>query len=481
MNGPNVSQLREVVSRSRHAHHGSARRSLIRVASLISCLTFVLVIPHAAVWGQSKKSGGKASSEPEKDSGAKLVIEDLEFDAGKASDLKLNAELYLDETAEGKQKVSEIEFRAREIYGQRDKVEEERRPLVGPRDALVAQITALNATAAQARGTIAQAQKRISMLAKQRAGTGGQQAANIDREIGNLQTTINQANIVISTNERVVGEKLPQLTALNAQLAPLDQKLWQLWSEMNECRKQWLAVRQPQIKYAVGDYRSLKSVLDAWLRIDGLWPEAHCWAALCAYEQGEYEAAGAALEKAGECRLKLALPKPWPQGEALRGLISLRYPGERGKASTRLKDALTLAINFKKTEWTTYFLVGRAYSERENDATRAKAQFEKALKNAPDAACVKFALARLQTTSTHKSVRDVPAGLASLEYLWERSTRRSYWMSHALVVAYDAADRKADAEKLWSVTLQLAPASEHRTLEKLRQELAAKGKSTTSE
>jgi tetratricopeptide (TPR) repeat protein len=207
--------------------------------------------------------------------------------------------------------------------------------------------------------------------------------------------------------------------------------------------------------------------IDDWLRIDGLWPQAFCWGALCAYELGDYEKAAEWSEKADQLRVEIFQSrKPWAQIEALQGLIALNTPGQRSRSMGFIQKAMSHADKVK--DWETHFVAGRTLAENERQASRAKAYLEKALAIKPSCLCAKYWLARLQTTSADKSVQDVAAGTKLLESLWSRTGKRSWRISFALVRAYDAAERTADSDRQWATTLAMAPAGKHAELKSQR-------------
>lgn len=420
--------------------------------------------------GQSKTSKKTTKAADAEEAGGGL--EELTFSAVSGPEGDGGPTSEVDETPEGQARLGEVMGRAREIFRERDGVEKVRRPIAGPRDVLVGECFQLSQAMLLAQQTIIQANNEIRNC--QRLLKVSDNTAALNNQIQAAQGRIGGAQTVLNVNQAEIAKRQPTIQALNLQIQPLDERLKKLWEELNNARKQWLELRQPQKKYAYGRFENLKRVLDDWLLVDGLWPEAFCWAALCAYELGSYETAWEFVDKAGEIRTTLNFPKAWAQGEALRGLIALKIPARRGKSAGHLQSAQLYANKFKKVDWQTYFLVGRASFENDKMASKAKANFEKALKINPDLPCVKYWYGRLQTCSTVASVRDVAAGLDKLEGLWQRSTKESWRLSHALVLGYDAANRTADADAAWESTLELAPKAEHKTLIAMRDEAKEK-------
>lgn len=480
---PSRVDLRPISNNCGNIHHplprvvGSWHSSWMRwLACLLLCGSWMASPCLLTVEAQSKSSKKSSKAEEtEADSG----LEEASFGVVSATDPEGGPADEVDETEEGRQRVAELIGRAREIFRERDQVEKTRRPLAGPRDILQGEINQLNQNVLAANQAISRGQAQLRNLERQAKLNGNENGA-ID-QIRDVQFSIGQAQTAIRFSQSEIAKRVPELDAFNAQIKPLDERLRKLWEELNNSRKQWLELRQPQKKYAYGNFELMKKVLDDWLLIDGLWPEAFCWAALCAYELGNYESAWEYVDKAAEIRRILNFPKAWPQGEALRGLIAAKVPSRRGKSAGYLQSALVYANKNKKSDWQTYFLVGRAAVESDKAAPKAKANFEKALKINSDVACVKFWYGRLQTTSTVDTVRDVKEGTNRLEAMWLKSTKKSWRLSHALVLAYDAAKRDADATKAWEVTLELAPRSEHSNLIALREEATKKLQSIDSD
>ncbi|MFN0055020.1 MAG: hypothetical protein ACKV0T_22845, partial [Planctomycetales bacterium] len=108
-------------------------------------------------------------------------------------------------------------------------------------------------------------------------------------------------------------------------------------------------------------------------------------------------------------------------------------------------------------DWETYFLIGRSYVEREKDLPKAAKNLEAALKIKPDLQCAEVWLARVQTTARHKEVRDLDAGIDSLEKLWKRSDKQAWRIGQFLAEAYEAAGRGDEAEALLKEVEPLVP------------------------
>jgi tetratricopeptide (TPR) repeat protein len=430
--------------------------------------------------GKTAKTGKADEKDPDADA-PPSPFEELSFEVpDEPVPVEGEAVVDLDDTPDGKQRLQDVTNRAREIFRERDVVERDRRPIAGPRDVLFGEIVQFNQTIALAQQNIMMNTNLIADLQEAHDSANGNERAGYKARIAEVQNSIRLDGITIGNCQGQIRSRMPRLEALNNQIRPLDERLAKLWGELNNCRKQWLEIRQPQKKYAHADFESLKRVLDDWLRIDGMWPEAFCWAALCAYELGDTESAWNHVEKAGEIRQELRWHKSWAHGEALRGLIGYKIRAVKSKAAGFLQSAQIHANKNKKSDWLTYFLVGRANFENDKQASTALANFEKALKIHPNEACVKYWYGRLQTTTTSPKVRDVKAGTAMLENLWDRSAKKSWRLSVALVLAYDAGKQPAKANAKWELTLQLAPKAEHATLVAMR-DAATKKLSTLSD
>lgn len=384
------------------------------------------------------------------------------------------AQIDLDQTASGRERLATLQSRGKEIFSEKTEIDEERLPLVRPRDTLVAESLAVRQRIVAANDFISREQKAMNgykqLLAK------GQNYAD---QVRQCDSNIFEARTQLAADQEILTNTVVKIDKLNAQIQPFEQKLSNLLVELIDSRKKWIEIRQPLAKYALGDYESLKSSLDEWLAFDTLWPDAHAWAALCAYELGDAETAWNHVYKAEEVRNMLNYPKAWPKGEALRGLIAAQLPDRRAKSAAYLQSAALFAAPVKSADWQVQFLIGRAGYESERTATKAKAGFTRALKINPDAAAVRYWNARLQTTSVTPAARDVEQGIKTLEQLWEQSPKKSWRLAQSLVLAYDAYDRQADAEQVWKKVLELAPQAEHEKLLKAREESREKQKTLT--
>jgi tetratricopeptide (TPR) repeat protein len=312
----------------------------------------------------------------------------------------------------------------------------------------------------QSQAMTAVTERQIALLENQLQFSAGSETKELRSQQGRLRSSVNSLVKKISSDRKLIEDRATQIRALNPQIASLDQRMQRLDEELAESRKQWLEIRQPMEKYSRGDFEGLRRVLDDWLILDGQWPEAYAWAALCAYELDAMDSAADYLEKARRLGTDPSRSKKLPsQLEALTALIRRQQPGQAAKAESALANALRLAD--KNSDWETYFLLGRCYFERADDGVRAKSHFERALAIRPTADCAKLWLARLQTTSTVPAVRDVYGGTTSLEQLWEKHGRSSWRLASFLAEAYSAAQRPVDAEAMWKTASELAPANQN--------------------
>ncbi len=375
-----------------------------------------------------------------------------------------------DETDAGRQKFNEAKTQARAIFVSRDNVVNQRVPLIPPRDNLVID----NQKLAVKIGEIQQELNRLDQEFRRLKGLAGQKGQNVNGALTDVKRLGDARQSELNTSQTEFNQRSQEIAKLNQQILAHNQELARLWQNLNVVRRSWLDVRQPQRRYGFGEYEAVKEMTAEWLEIDKLWPELFAWAALCEYELGNYLLAGSYLNEAEKTRTSLGLPKAWPQGDALRGMIGAKLPEQRGTAAKSLQTAINATK--LKTDWQVHFLIGRASFENERKATQAKSGFERALKVNSDLDWVKYWNARLQTTSTAPAVQNVAEGTKTLEALWEKSSKKSWRLSNALVQAYDAADRKPDADKLWAQTLELAPQARHEKLATEREEVVAKRK-----
>lgn len=459
-------------------------RPRIRFLALGICLAVVACIvtvpvdsPVHAQNKAVKKAPDKAKKNakgeaPAEEEGPEL--EEVDFGAQVAL-LHEGVTTEVDETPEGQQRLRDLERKAKEIFNKRDTTMIFWRPKANRRSQLINEVLLYNQGIAQAQQTILQTQKVLSKL--QRLINDGDDSQGTRNQIRLAENQIIAANNLIGKNQEEIAERAVDINGYNIELKPLEDELMQMWLALNECRKQWLELRQPQQKYAHGNYEGLKRVIDDWLILDALWPDAYCWAALCSYELGKYDEAWTHMEKVAELRKIHNFRKSWPQGDALRGMIAAKLKDLKSKSAGFINVATLSAGKDRRPSWETYFLLGRATYENEKLAPKTKLHFEKALKINPDAACVKYWQGRLLTTTTSSGVRDPQAGTEVLETLWKRSTKQSWRLAHALVVAYDAAGRDDQAELTWRLVEDLAPKTEQEQLQKAREEAAAQAKS----
>lgn len=415
---------------------------------------------------KSVKPGAKASKGGAAELAPPSPFEELDFGAVKGPQAADNASVDMDSTSDGQQRLAKIESQVKDIFTERAQVDKERQPIVARRDRLLEDVLQLNQGIVRAQQGVQQAQNEIRRL---NGLVNNNNAQSIRDEIQVLEDQIFATNLVITGNQRRLADKSGDLKEANAEIEPFDKQLLKLWLDLNRCREQWLEIRQPQQKYAYGHYESLKQAIDEWVLLDGLWPEAYCWAALCSYELGEYDAAWAHMDRAAALRENLRFQKAWAQGEALRGMIAAKIKERRSKSENHLQLANLYVGKEKSTNWVVFFLMGRAALENDKMAGKAKMNFEKALKINADAACVKYWYARLQTNTTVPAIRNVDSGTKALEELWKQSTRKSWRLAQSLVLAYDTARREADADATWDLVQTLAPKSMHETLQHERE------------
>lgn len=432
----------------------------------------------ATAKGANLKSGkgakGAAEAETEK------PLDEIDFGVAHQALLEDGAVKQRDETAAGKKQLKEILAKTKDVFEQRMSVDDERRPLVLTRDRLVGEVVQLNQGIAQLQQGIQQAQIQIRNL-NASLSNNNVNAQDVRDQIETIQDKVFLANESILNQQEEITERTPEINALNSQIGPLDAELLKLWAELNECRKQWLEVRNPQEKYAHGNFEALRQSIDEWVLLDSLWPEAFCWAALSNYELGEYQMAWEQVERATELRQVLRLPKPWAQGDALRGLIAAKLPDRRGKASNFLLSANTAVSRDKNSSWVVLFLLGRAACENEKTEAKAKTYFERSLKIRAESPCVKYWLGRLLSIASTETVRDTDAGIKTLEELWQGSPKNSWRLAHQLVLAYDGAKREAEAKATWDLLANLAPKDELENLQNERETIRQKLNSTSTE
>jgi tetratricopeptide (TPR) repeat protein len=442
---------------------------LISVASLLAIGTARADDKGNAAKNAKKKPAKKAAPAPKVEAPRVNLLDlpELDFDAVPVN--AVPAVLDPDETPEGQQRIREIEDRARTIFRDIDATMDKRRPFAVDRDLRLAEFNQAEASIIAEQQQLTACQLQAEGI-RQQLSTPTTNRANLLGQLAVLNATISGLSMQIDGRVEFQKELLPQITALNAQMLPFDERLVKLWAELTECRKQWLEQRQPLAKYTRGEYELLRRVLDDWLVIDGFWQNAFAWASLCSYELGDSDNAAAYLDKAqkipdGMRRTKRELA----QLSALDGLVLSKQHGQTEKAKKAIARALRDAD--KHTAWETYFLVGRFYADRPMDLPRAKAHLDTALKIKPNCQSAQLWLARVQTIAASDKVRDLNAGIRSLEKLWDSTGRRSWRMAYFLFEALHRAGRAADAARFWEKAVELAPPERHEQLRLDREKL----------
>lgn len=451
--------------------------------ALCWCLTGSLALSVAPnVILAQKKAGGKKTAKAEADAKKGTTapeaeasptrvpfLPDVDFDAGTgpSSDLTQITK-DKDETPEGRQRLQEIEARAKTIFRDSDVVMNKRRPFALDRDTKAGQLANARSSQLQDQQSLVALNVEAAEVKQQLSVATGGAVPALRMQLANLQGQGNAVQMRINKRVKRLNTLSAEVDALNIQVQPFDERLEKLWQELTEARKQWLEQRQPLEKYGRGDFEGLRRVLDAWLLVDGRWPNAFAWAALCSYELHDYDKAMSYLEKAENLNSEIGDQSKGAatQVTALSGLILSKVSGQSEKASKAITAALRDVD--KKAGWETYFLVGRYFVDRDRELLKAKANLEMALKIKPNCPSARLWLARIQTRSSNEKIRDLNGGTKTLEYLWESSGERSWRLAYFLFEAYQRASRSADANRLWERTLELAPPDQQDQLKKDR-------------
>lgn len=361
----------------------------------------------------------------------------------------------LDQTVEGKARLGELESKARTLYEEYKEIQRQKEPLAIPRDILVNEYSQAQNRLALSNTQGAAAARIVAELNQKKNSSPGRTNPQLNASLRQAEKLYSEATYVATIARQDMELREPRILALNNQINPLEVRMQQLWNELEECRRQWCSIRQPALKYARGDYQALRKVLDDWLLIDGLWPSAYVWAALCAHELGDGSLGIEYLQRAEDIRTKIVQAKEsWPALSAAYGLLLGKMPGKASRgANKRIEEARSRMVKLEKsrtnTEWDAYFILGLVFSGDENDHVRAKVYFERALGHNPYCVCSAIGLARLQTTSTQDRVRDVDAGLKTIEKLWSVSVTKNWRLTADLAIAYSAAGHTEEAKRLW--------------------------------
>lgn len=421
--------------------------------------------PQKKAAAASKK---EASSPAATSEGSPFV--EIDFDSGRDLETELTPILQdKDETAEGRQRLKEIEAKARKIYVDRKVVLEKRGPPAQQRDVLLGNFNQAEALIVEAKQNFAALANNEVELKRQLALSNGPAAQQLQSQIAASQAQRQNLTTGVNNQLAIQMNLKPKIDALNNTIRPYDAELMQLWNQLNEARKQWLEIRQPMEKYSRGEFESLRRVLDDWLLIDGLWHTAFAWAALCSHELQDSDKASEYLEKSQNIPPEFQSKSSMAQLAALTAVVVAKLPAQAPRAAKAAAAALRDAD--KKIDWATYFLVGRYYADRERELSRAKANFESALKIKPNCLSAKLWLARIQTTAADEKVLDPKAGLKTLEYLWTTTGKRSWRLAYFQFEALHRAGRAEDADLMWEQALRLAPAQRHEQMRADRKRL----------
>ncbi|RPI76319.1 MAG: hypothetical protein EHM42_14850, partial [Planctomycetaceae bacterium] len=196
----------------------------------------------------------------------------------------------LDELAEHQSRMREIVETATKNKVQRDKIEDRRRPLLQQLAPLVAERSAL----IKNRGDLEKLAKKA--------------AQEIDRQDGILNTNNDPDVVNRARNARFDAQRLydrcdaeaaaintrltvlqPLIGGVEAQLVPLNTELASLMKEVKQCRIDWVAIRNPEAKFARADYEALFHAADDWIRLDPDYPDAYLWRGQACWEIGRRE------------------------------------------------------------------------------------------------------------------------------------------------------------------------------------------------
>lgn len=379
----------------------------------------------------------------------------------------------LDTTPDGQRRLGELERRAQDLNISLDAIQLQLAPHVKN---LVQLQNALQIEAARhrtAQNTITRSELAIRQLNQQMLFANQAMKAQLQMQVNSAQQNITVNKAVAAAAEAEAMKHKAAMNALEVTMKPIIERKQKTWNELEECRKQWLKIRQPIEKYSRGDYEQLRNVLDDWLLNDGLYPEANMWAALCAYEMGQFDDARGYLKRIENLQVDfIDLRVSRPLLTAMNGLISYRNPREHGIANRALSAAR--GTMDKKRDWETYFILGYAYSTQPEYHNRAAAYLNQCLEINPECLFAEVVLARLQVLSTDKNVTDIPAGVTSLEKAWKETGERSWRLAYYLVEAHDAAGNNHQSDAYWRFVANNAPQREINKLFKQRKDTKAR-------
>jgi hypothetical protein len=371
---------------------------------------------------------------------------------------------YAEDTSERKAALANIHQSIAATYAQRDRIVNERAPLLDQRGMLQKSIEAQVKDNLVLDQQYLALKKSVDGINKSLKKAKGTEASHSSIQLGTLNRQIKDVRDLFNQNSVSINQATVQRDALDRQIAPLNARLLAAWKDLETARRRWREAYSVDEKYARGDEDQLRVGFEAQLVSDPQWPDGWFWVALCAYEQGDYEEAEIAVVRGveifNELSHELGNVKPSSKLKALGALIGLRQKGKSVKAADDMKAAVRLAISEKENgDWATFYLAGRAAMDKSTTIGQAKARFQQALQ-LQETRCAKLWMARLQTIApATASGRDVKSAVATLEECWKESNERGWRPGYFLVEAYLADGRRADADALWQRLVgQIPPA-----------------------
>ena len=196
-----------------------------------------------------------------------------------------------DETPAGRASLAAVTTRAKEIYHEKNGVEAECRPIVARSDTLRGEMKQLQDGINGNQTSINGSNKRIMFIQNK---LKVMDSPALQNEKSGLEASNRNLAGLIRRNNDALTARQPELHSLDNAMAPFNNRMQNLGSELDNCRKQWLDIRTPQENIGRANYEGLKVVVDDWLLIDGLCPQAFSWGALVA----DYDRAVDFIDKA---------------------------------------------------------------------------------------------------------------------------------------------------------------------------------------
>ncbi|MEZ6129183.1 MAG: hypothetical protein R3C59_10915 [Planctomycetaceae bacterium] len=365
-----------------------------------------------------------------------------------------------DRTPDGAARLEELAGKAKRLCLEIERLQKERRPhdakratMLGPYQQAQAALAEANRIQSAAAQAITNLNRRLNIaLSKNEANAlrNSIRAAQLDGQ---------RAEQKAAAAGQVISNLEPQIVAINRVIKPIDDQALDAFRQLEECRQQWFSITRPDVKYARGDYETLRQLLDTWLLTDGLWPDGMIWAGLCAYSLQDFPGAEDYTQKVEHIREKVfMLTDSDPKLLALKAMIARdRADTDSRKATIDARRWTNSAANDlrsmerssrAKPEAIAYFILARFHAGRDSEHKRALKYYELSLQHDPEHLCSTAGLGSLQIESDMEGVRDPEQGVQRLQKVWDRCETKSWRLALQLINGYRTTGDSDRAEEI---------------------------------